>query len=43
MSDTWETVGMSDVGPGDRVRYHDYEFTIARVDSRSSAWTRWCA
>ena len=33
MSDTWETVGMSDVGPGDRVRYRDYEFTIARVDS----------
>ena len=32
MSDTWETVGMSDVGPGDRVRYRDYEFTIARVD-----------
>ena len=33
MSDTWETVGMSDVGPGDRVRYREYEFTIARVDS----------
>ena len=24
---------MSDVGPGDRVRYREYEFTIARVDS----------
>ena len=33
MSDTWETVGMNDVGPGDRVRYREYEFTIARVDS----------
>jgi hypothetical protein len=32
VSETWETVGMSDVGPGDRVRYRDYEFTIARVD-----------
>ena len=30
MSDTWETVGMNDVAPGDRVRYRDYEFTIAR-------------
>ena len=32
MSDTWETVGMADVKPGDRVRYRDFEFTIARID-----------
>ena len=32
MSDTWETVAMAEVGPGDRVRYRDYEFTISRVD-----------
>jgi hypothetical protein len=25
---------MSDVAPGDRVRYRDYEFTIARVDEK---------
>jgi hypothetical protein len=34
MSDDWETVSITDVGPGDRVRYRGHEFTIARVDQR---------
>jgi hypothetical protein len=34
MSDNWETVGTSDVAVGDRVRYRDHEFTIARIDER---------
>jgi hypothetical protein len=32
MAEQWQTVAMSDVGPGDRVRYRDHEFTIARID-----------
>jgi hypothetical protein len=34
MSYTWETVSMTEVAPGDRVRYRDYEFTVARVDEK---------
>jgi hypothetical protein len=32
MSESWETVGMDAVKPGDRVRYRDHEFTISRID-----------
>ena len=32
MSETWETVEICEVVPGDRVRYRGYEFTVARVD-----------
>jgi hypothetical protein len=34
VSDNWETVGMADVKAGDRVRYRNFEFTIARVDEK---------
>jgi hypothetical protein len=33
MSETWETAEICEVVPGDRVRYRDYEFTVARIDS----------
>ena len=33
MSDTWETIEIAEVVPGDRVRYRDHEFTVARIDS----------
>ena len=33
MSETWETLEICEVVPGDRVRYRDYEFTVARIDS----------
>jgi hypothetical protein len=32
MSESWETVALEAVKPGDRVRYRDHEFTISRVD-----------
>jgi hypothetical protein len=31
---SWETVGTRDVKVGDRVRYRDHEFTIARIDEK---------
>jgi hypothetical protein len=34
VSDGWETVAMSEVGVGDRVRFRGFEFTVARVDER---------
>lgn len=33
MDETWETVTIQDVQPGDRVRCRGYEFTIGRIDS----------
>ena len=38
-----ETKKVDDVQPGDVVRYAGQEFTVARVDTRSSVATRWCA
>jgi hypothetical protein len=34
VADSWETVGMADVEPGDRVRFRGFEFTVARIDPR---------
>ena len=34
MSDNWETVTTGDVKVGDRVRYRDFEFTVARIDPK---------
>jgi hypothetical protein len=31
---TWETVAVSKVGPGDRIRHRGTEFTVARVDPK---------
>jgi hypothetical protein len=33
MADTWRTIGVDDVQPGDRIRHREQEFTVARVDS----------
>ncbi|MGZ4763859.1 MAG: hypothetical protein ACXV7I_15600 [Ilumatobacteraceae bacterium] len=33
MADTWRTIAVNDVRPGDRIRHRDQEFTVARVDS----------
>ena len=34
MKVAWETVGTRDVKVGDRVRYREHEFTIARIDEK---------
>ena len=34
MSDSWQRVAIREVAVGDRVRYRDHEFTIARIDER---------
>jgi hypothetical protein len=33
MSESWQSVNVSDVRPGDRVRARGQEFEVARIDS----------
>ena len=33
MSDSWTTVTVTDIRPGDRIRHREQEFEVARIDS----------
>jgi hypothetical protein len=32
MTDSWTTINVDDLQPGQRVRYAGFEFTVARID-----------
>ena len=33
MTDSWTTINVDDLQPGQRVRYAGFEFTVARIDT----------